>query len=265
MRYIVTAKDIEISPVTSKSAHVFIRRHHYSGSSVMNSQLHLGIFLKGRMVGAMQFGPSLDKRKLVGLISKTRWHEFIELNRMAMVDDTPKNTESRALSVAMRIIKKHYPHIKWVVSFADATQCGDGTIYRASNFVLTDIRHNRNTAKLPDGSVIHKMTLESNPTAYRPGGSYYEITGGKYDFAHYVKVLQGHILTGFQLRYIYFLDPTARQRLTVPEIPFNKIIDMGARMYKGKRLKDSSEPLDILSREGGATPTRPLQSLSVKV
>lgn len=35
-----------------------------------------------------------------------------------------------------------YP-IEWVVSFADATQCGDGTIYRASGFLLTGIRENK--------------------------------------------------------------------------------------------------------------------------
>ena len=40
-------------------------------------------------------------------------------------------------------------------------------------------------------------------------------------------------IPGFQL-YIYFLNPAARQRLTVPILPFSKIDEMGrARMYKG--------------------------------
>lgn len=34
------------------------------------------------------------------------------------------------------------PQLKWVVSFADGAQCGDGAIYRASGFVLTGIRVN---------------------------------------------------------------------------------------------------------------------------
>lgn len=42
-------------------------------------------------------------------------------------------------------------------------------------------------------------------------------------------------LSGFQLRYVYFLDPTARVRLTVPEIPFSEIARRGATMYKGKQ------------------------------
>lgn len=43
-------------------------------------------------------------------------------------------------------------------------------------------------------------------------------------------------LKGFQLRYIYFLDKRWRKRLTVPELPFSKIDEMGAGMYKGENV-----------------------------
>ena len=45
-------------------------------------------------------------------------------------------------------------------------------------------------------------------------------------------------LEGYMLRYIYSLNPKARERLTVPIIPFSKIEEMGAKMYKGKRPTD---------------------------
>lgn len=44
------------------------------------------------------------------------------------------------------------------------------------------------------------------------------------------------VLEGYQLRYIYFLDPKYRKRLTVPEIPFSKIDELGAGMYKGESV-----------------------------
>jgi hypothetical protein len=81
----------------------------------------------------------------------------------------------------MKLIKKNAPQIKWVISFADGCSCGDGTIYRASNFVLTDIRENKNLCVLPNGEKIHKMTLESSPNQPRPelgGKTYYQLTGG---------------------------------------------------------------------------------------
>lgn len=37
------------------------------------------------------------------------------------------------------------------------------------------------------------------------------------------------------LRYVYFIDKKWRDRLTVPEIPYSKIEEMGAGMYKGER------------------------------
>ncbi len=37
----------------------------------------------------------------------------------------------------------------------------------------------------------------------------------------------------FQLRYVYFLNHQAQSRLTVPALPFSKIEELGAGMYKG--------------------------------
>ena len=71
---------------------------------------------------------------------------------------------------------------------------------------------------------------------------------------------------GFQLRYIYFLDPTARDRLTVPILPFSEIDRRGAGMYKGKQRLQScagSDTKDTAGNhpaEGGSTPTPALQS-----
>jgi hypothetical protein len=254
-----TAKDIRVAPIKSADANALVKRVHYSGKVVQNSQLHLGVFLGNRLEGVMQFGPSLDKRKMLGLVEGTSWNGFIELNRMAFSDALPRNSESRAIAVAMRLIRQHYPHIEWVVSFADGTQCGDGTIYRASGFVLTGIVSSVNLVKRADGVVIHKMTLESNPTSPRPelgGRSYYAITGGRYNLAAYAKATGGVTLPGYQLRYIYFINPAARERLTVQILPFSKIDDMGAGMYRGKSITRAKrqEP-EYPSGLGGSTPT----------
>lgn len=222
----LTAKDIQVLPISSKDANKVIKRIHYSGKVVNNSQLHLGVFINGRCEGAMQFGPPMVKKNLMSLVEGTKWNNFLELNRMAFGPKLPKNSESRAIGVAMRLIKKQYPHIEWVVSFADATQCGDGTIYRASGFVLTGIKKNKSIIRLPDGSVATTMTygkgkhiLKTNGKSRAPEGS--------------------ETLVGFQLRYIYFLNPTAKDRLTVPILPFSAIKEMGAQMYLGKPRVES--------------------------
>jgi hypothetical protein len=221
-----SAKDIIVKPITSSIANLLVKRVHYSGKVVPNSTLHLGVYLNGKLEGVMSFGSPMDKSKVLPLVKDTAWHGLLELNRMAFSDKLPKNSESRALSVAFRLIKKHYPHIEWIVSFADGTQCGDGTIYRASGFVLTGLKVNKTILKMPDGSIVADKTLNnSNYILKGESAGYWKKNGAK-------------PLKGFMLRYIYFLNPSAKERLTVPVLPFSKIDEIGAGMYKGKSKRD---------------------------
>lgn len=247
-------KEIVLELLTSSRANAFVRAHHYSGKVVTNSQLHIGVFWKGELEGVMQFGPSLDKRKMLGLVKGTGWTNFMELNRLAFTDKLPRNSESRAISIALRLIKKHKPNIKWIVSYADGTQCGDGTIYRASGFVLTMIKKNTEVIRMPDGSVSHKMSQKTGAKSLE----LYKKTKG-------ASRVDAEPLIGFQLRYIYFLDPEWRSRLAVPELPFSAIKEAGASMYKGERGGSiESDARGDQPREDGAAPIPPLQILKPK-
>jgi len=246
-----TAKEIRVEPISADDANRLVRVMHYSSKVVPNSQLHLGVFLDGRLEGAMQFGPSMDKRKTLGLVRDTPWNGFLELNRMAFSDRLPRNSESRAIAIAMRMLRKTYPHLEWVISFADGTQCGDGTIYRASGFMLTGIKPNKTILLMPDGSVVADKTLNN---------SNYILRG---ESAGYWKKNGAAPLDGFQFRYVYFLNPAARDRLTVPVLPFSRIDEMGAGMYKGKaRVKQATE--GDQPKGGGAAPTHALQSPTIE-
>lgn len=255
------AKEIVVKVIKSADANAFIKAHHYSGKVVQNSSLHFGAFLDGKMHGVMSYGSPLDKKKVLPLVHTQAgvpclWNEMLELNRMAFNDYLPHNSESRCIAISIRLIKNNAPHIKWILSFSDGTQCGDGAIYRASGFYLTQISENKNTCQLKDGSVIHKMTLESSPTTKRPelgGMSYYDLTGGKYDFKKYVSYIGGAILSGFQIRYIYLIDKKCK--ISVPILPFSKIDEMGAGMKKGikvsikdRQIKHAGEALPGVRR-----------------
>lgn len=52
----------------------------------------------------------------------------------------------------------------------------------------------------------------------------------------YVKKFGGEILDGYMLRYIYFIDKTCKDKLTVPILPFSKIDEYNAGMYKGEKI-----------------------------
>ena len=241
------AKEIELKVIPGSVAIPFIRKNHYSGKVVNNSCLHFGAFLDGKLHGAMSFGPSLDKRKTMKLVEGTGWNEFLELNRMAFDDTLPRNSESHCIGQAIRLIKKNAPQIKWIISYADGCSCGDGAIYRASNFVLTGIKKNDALCLLPTGEKIHRIALATAPTKPRAelhGRSFLEATGGTYSFEKCVEAAGGQILPGYQLRYIYFIDKKARNRLTVPELPFSTIDEIGAGMYKGEHITMQERHVD---------------------
>jgi len=208
------AKEILVKVIPSKVANEFVKLNHYSGKVVPNSTLHFGCFLDDKMHGVMSYGPSINKKGTINLVEGTGWNEFIELNRMAFDEYLPKYSESRCIAISIKLIKKNAPQIKWIISFADGTQCGDGTIYRASGFHLIKIKKNTsmweniNTKqKMQDMQFYHTMTKKDNNWMQ---------------------------LEGVMLSYIYLIDKKCK--LNYPILPFSKIDEMGAGMYKGKKV-----------------------------
>jgi len=210
------AKEIIVKVINSKVANAFVKKHHYSGKVVNMSSLHFGCFLDNQLHGVMSYGSPMDKRNVLPLVDSgetdinKRWNEMLELNRMAFDDYLPKYSESRCIAISIRMIKKNAPQIKWILSYSDATQCGDGTIYRASGFKLTQINKNGTIYQLANGEIVAKR-----------GDSKYDFKGAK-------------ALEGFQNRYILLIDKSCK---IVPEIlDFKKIDELGAGMYKGEKI-----------------------------
>lgn len=227
--------------IPSKIANPFVMRHHYSGKVVPNSILHFGAFLDGDLHGVLSYGPSIVKDNIIGLVEGTTWDGFLELNRMAFDDYLPKNSESFCIAKTLRLIKKNAPQVKRVVSFADGTQCGDGTIYRASNFILTGIKENTTIIELPNGERVTSFLISAHPDAQplRRAANFMGVPMKRYKVSEWLKMGANRI-KGYQLRYIFFIDAKYRKRLQVPEIPFSKIDELGAGMYKGENVTRES-------------------------
>lgn len=59
---------------------------------------------------------------------------MLELRRMAIAPDAPKNTASRMISLMVKSIKKKWPELTKLISYQD-TEVHYGTIYKASGWV----------------------------------------------------------------------------------------------------------------------------------
>ena len=238
------ALEIQIKPIPKNVADQIVKKYHYSGKVVSNSTLNLGVLYQDKLYGAMQLGSPMDKSKILPLVSGTEWNNMIELNRMAFSDVLPRNSESRAISLAIKWIKKNAPHIEWIVSFADGTQCGHGTIYQAANFHLTQIKKNTTIIQMPNGDKTTWLSVGSGGDKY---GREQRLKG----YSSSVKFLNECYpgwkkLEGYMYRYIYFVNPKAKKRYIGEFVPFSKIKELNIQMYKGQWVENSTTTFDEL-------------------
>lgn len=90
----------------------------------------LGVWEDGSFRGVMIFGhgSGSSKHKFFGV----KRGEVTELLRVAM--RSHKTEVSRMLAIALRFIKKDFPHIKVVVSYTDPSVGHTGGVYKAGNW-----------------------------------------------------------------------------------------------------------------------------------
>lgn len=134
-----------VAQIDSKSAKIYIRANHYSRGCHNGPSPCFGLFdANFELIGVLMFATSCSENVRRVVFGPGREHQSIELHRLHILDVTPKNTETWFIAQCMRMLKKLRPEIRTVLSYSDGTQGHEGTIYAASNFVLTgrDLRKN---------------------------------------------------------------------------------------------------------------------------
>lgn len=197
-----------VAAIPAAHARDIIRRNHYSRRSVNNSYVHLGVFMNGRCVGAIQLGYMLNPARGSRVVEGTGNRQYLELNRMWLADSAPRNSESRALSYALKYIRRVLPRIRWIQSFADERCGGWGVVYQASGFRYLGC-HTTAFWEL-DGEAYHDMLR----TAHRKGGQ-----RGRYLRANLHRA-QRHRYR--QFRYWRPLHPRCAKYLRFPILPYPK-------------------------------------------
>lgn len=124
----------EVKEIPRVLANEIIIANHYSKKVYAGSTIHLGVFIKGDLMGVLQYGYAMNPASQGSVVRGTEIDEYLELNRMWISDEVGKNAESQAISYSIKFIKQKYPKIKWIQSFADE-RCGKfGIVYQACNF-----------------------------------------------------------------------------------------------------------------------------------
>lgn len=114
-----------------KTAKRLNRMWHSRLPNITNPEQTLGPCFGAEHDGRM-FASAIWSKPVARLLpSDGSW---LELRRLAIADEAPKNTASRMLSVMTRLIRKWHPDCVRLVSYQD-TDVHTGCIYRAAGWV----------------------------------------------------------------------------------------------------------------------------------
>ena len=113
-----------VRQISFSVARRIIEQNHYLGYAPCGCKFCLGVFCDAELMGVMIFG-----RPIARLEDQTN---TLELTRMFLYD-SPKNSESRALGLAEKWIKKNRTESR-LIAYSDTAQGHKGTIYKAANW-----------------------------------------------------------------------------------------------------------------------------------
>lgn len=144
----------------SSTVRTFLRKWHYSDYVNIQEKETFGLFREGTFLPEL-IGVCIYTRP-AGPAAAQKYYpqdpdKCLELRRLCLIDDTPKNAESFFVGRTLKWLKKHSAW-KFVVSYADPEQGHRGTIYRAANFKYEGVTAS-GSSLLVDGEPFHIRTL----------------------------------------------------------------------------------------------------------
>jgi hypothetical protein len=199
--------ELRLVPISREDAKKMIVRYHYTRTLPGGTKMSFGIFLKGRLVGAMVFGvgPFYGYKLVYGATPD----DVVTLTRLWLSDELPRNSESKVLGTALRSLKRD-TSLKFVLAYSDPAVGHLGIIYQATNWLYTGLSTATPLYDIGDGTLHHSRSL-----AHQLGSHSIHYLTSQGINAKIIPQQAKH-------RYIYFLDQSCRPRLAVPVLPYPK-------------------------------------------
>ena len=209
---------------------------HYSGSMPVGPKLMIGVWEDGVFTGCVIFArggqPHMGKRYGLGMM------EWCELSRVALrKHNTPV---TRILAISMRMIKKHSPGLRLIISFADPQQGHHGGIYQGGNWLYSGATKQRRVFT-KNGKRIHERRVTASGFITEFGKRRVKVlTPDECDITSSLP----------KYRYLYPLDAEIQERIEPMRKPYPNPISAGS-------IEGDAPSFQL--GEGGSSPTPALQ------
>ena len=139
----------------------FLKRWHYSDYVNIQAKHTFCLFREGNFGIPEMVGVCVYTRPAGPTAGQSYYPEapdkVLELRRLCLIDETPKNAESFFVSRSIKWLKQNTDW-EFILSYADTEQGHTGVIYRASNFEYLGVTGAGKTLEV-DGKKFHIRTL----------------------------------------------------------------------------------------------------------
>lgn len=199
----------KIAEISKEQALSMIQKYHYSNTLPKLNKYFIGFFLGDELVGVVTLGwGTRPKHTIQRIFPSLDTKDYLEIGRMCMTEEMPRNSESQMLSQLVKWIKQNIPELKVLFTWADGMVGKVGYVYQASNFIYAG--YSPGEMYMKDGVKIHVRQMKS--ILISEGTKDERITVRptleqmkKYNIQHY---------KGKQYRYLLFLcDRREKRRL----------------------------------------------------
>ena len=132
-------KEITFKEITRDEAKPLLLNFHYL-KRMPPLSIAYGAFYKDKLIGVLTFGKPPSNSLCKGIAGEEFSNKVYELNRLYTIDESPKNTESKFISYALKQLKRKNLIL---ISYADEAMNHSGYIYQATNWLYSGLSANR--------------------------------------------------------------------------------------------------------------------------
>lgn len=132
---------LTVKPIDVQAANVFLAEHHPGGDAKRRTRFAYATYQTDKLTGVLACGYPINTSVVKHLAGVTSHQECIDLLRLWLYDDAPRNSESFTMAYAVRDIRQNHQDCKYVVTYnnADFPCYGHRAIgMRVSKYTWTD-------------------------------------------------------------------------------------------------------------------------------
>tara|TARA_R110000744_G_C19189883_1_gene543748 strand:- start:40 stop:831 length:792 start_codon:yes stop_codon:yes gene_type:complete len=133
-QYQGVAQEFSVRSIKSRQTYDWLLNKHYA-KRIPSISYAFGLYKDNNLIGVCTFGRPMAHLLIQNAFNGNYQESFLELNRLCVNEDLPKNTLSHFVSKTLKMLPNN--HVS--VSYADSSQNHHGYIYQATNWIYTGL------------------------------------------------------------------------------------------------------------------------------